>query len=250
MAHSFIQAFENETEAFRAFARLFPDETVLLIDTYDTLEGARQAVVVGREMARAGKRLRGVRLDSGDMVRLSAEVRRILDEGGLTDARIFASGSLNEYRIEAALKAGAPIDAFGVGSHLAVSYDAPGLDIVYKLVEYNRRPVMKLSPDKQTLPGCKQVMRRYSASGQMLEDIIALREERIDGMEPLLVPVMEQGKKIRSPRRLEDIRSYTASQLSKLPPPLRTLHGTAPYAVHESDALRNLRSQLAHELGR
>jgi nicotinate phosphoribosyltransferase len=251
VAHSFIQAFETETEAFRAFSRLFPDNSVLLIDTYNTLEGARRAVVIGQEMAREGKRLRGVRLDSGDMVHLSSEVRRILDEADLEDARIFSSGSLNEYKIDEALAAGAPIDAFGVGSHLAVSYDAPGLDIVYKLVEYGGRPVLKLSQDKQTLAGRKQVFRSYaySDSGEMTQDMIALRDEHIAGMEPLLVPVVEQGTKLVPPRKLGDIRSYAASQLARLPRSLKTLRGRAPYSVRHSKALRKLQTQLVGQHG-
>ncbi len=250
LAHSFIQAFKSEIEAFRAFARLFPDNSVLLIDTYDTLEGARRAVVVGQEMAREGKKLRGVRLDSGDMVRLSEQVRKILDEGGLPKARIFSTGALNEYRIDEALAAGAPIDSFGVGSHLAVSYDAPGLDIVYKLVEYDNRPVLKLSQDKQTLAGRKQVFRRYDESGEMVEDLIGLREESPNGMEPLLVPVMKQGKRVQGPAKLEEIRGYAAKQLSRLSPELRILRGTAPYPVHQSNALKELQNRLLDEHSR
>jgi nicotinate phosphoribosyltransferase len=250
LAHSFVQAFESEIEAFRAFVRLFPDNSVLLIDTYDTLEGARRAVRVGREMAQEGKKLRGVRLDSGDMVRLSAEVRKILDEGGLPNARIFSSGGLNEYRIDEALAAGAPINSFGVGSHLAVSYDAPGLDIVYKLVEYNDRPVLKLSQDKQTLAGRKQVFRRYDGSGEMIEDVIGLRQESPDGMEPLLVPVMKEGKRVHEPPNLEEIREYAASQLSRLSPELNKLRGTAPYPVSQSNALKDLQNRLLNEHSR
>jgi nicotinate phosphoribosyltransferase len=249
MAHSFIQAFENETEAFRTFSKLFPDNSVLLVDTYDTLEGVRRAVSVGHEMGRAGRKLRGVRLDSGDMVRLSAEARKILDESGLNDVQIFASGSLNEYRIEEALATGAPIDAFGVGSHLAVSYDVPGLDIVYKLVEYGSRPVLKLSQDKRTLAGRKQVFRRYLDSGEMSEDVIGLREERRDGFSPLLVPVMRGGQRLVASKELDKIREYTASQLAGLPSPLRALRGTAPYRVRQSDALNALQERLVDEHG-
>ena len=249
LAHSFVQSFEEEIEAFRAFARVFPSNTVLLIDTYDTLEGARRAVTVGQEMAGRGAKLRGVRLDSGDMVPLSKEVRRILDEGGLPDAKIYASGSLNEYRIEEALAAGAPIDGFGVGSHLGVSYDAPVLDIVYKLVEYDHRPVVKLSQDKQTLAGRKQVFRRYTDSGEMVEDVIALRDEKLDGMEPLLVPVMKRGERIARPMRLEKIREYAAESLSRLPSSLRALRDVSPYPVHQSESVRGLQSKLVEAHG-
>jgi nicotinate phosphoribosyltransferase len=249
LAHSFVQAFEEEIEAFRAFARVFPTNTVLLIDTYDTIEGARRAVTVGQEMARRGAKLRGVRLDSGDMAPLSKEVRRILDEGGLPDAKIYASGSLNEYRIEEALAAGAPIDGFGVGSHLGVSYDAPVLDIVYKLVEYGHRPVLKLSQEKQTLAGAKQVFRRYASSGEMVEDTIALREEKLDGMEPLLVPVMERGKRIGLSPTLEQIRERAAENLARLPESLKTLREVNLYPVRQSDAVRDLQSKLVDSQG-
>jgi nicotinate phosphoribosyltransferase len=249
LAHSFIQAFENEGDAFRAYARLFPDETVLLIDTYDTLEGAKHAVSVGQELSRAGKTLRGVRLDSGDMIHLSVEVRKILDEGGLKDTRIFSSGSLNEYRIEEAIRAGAPIDAFGVGSHLAVSYDAPGLDIVYKLVDYNARPVMKLSLGKRTLPGKKQVFRRHTDIGEMKEDVIGLRDEHISGMSPLLVPVMQNGKRTGETPSLKEIRARATAQLSALPSEMKALRGPVTYTVRMSDRLLNLQNQLLGELG-
>ena len=249
LAHSFVQSFEEEIEAFRAFARVFPSNTVLLIDTYDTLEGARRAVTVGQEMAGRGAKLRGVRLDSGDMVPLSKEVRRILDEGGLPDAKIYASGSLNEYRIEEALAAGAPIDGFGVGSHLGVSYDAPVLDIVYKLVEYDHRPVVKLSQDKQTLAGRKQVFRRYADSGEMVEDVIALRDEKLDGMEPLLVPVMKRGERVARPPKLEQIREHAAENLARLPVSLRGLREVSPYPVRQSEAVRGLQSKLVESHG-
>ncbi len=249
VAHSFVQSFEHELDAYRAFAQVFPSNTVLLIDTYDTLEGARHAVTVGREMAERGAQLRGVRLDSGDMIRLAKEVRRILDEGGLTETKIFASGALNEYRIEEALAAGAPIDGFGVGSHLGVSYDAPALDIVYKLVEYADRPVVKLSQDKQTLAGRKQFFRRYADSGEMLEDLIALRDEELEGAEPLLFPVMARGKRLSAPTPLNEIREYAAENLARLPARLKTLRETAPYPVRQSEAIRALQSKLVEEHG-
>ena len=249
VAHSFIQSFEQELDAFGTFARVFPSNTVLLIDTYDTLQGARHAVTVGREMAERGAQLRGVRLDSGDMIRLAKAVRRILDEGGLPETKIFASGGLDEYRIEEALGAGAPIDGFGVGSHLGVSYDAPALDIVYKLVEYADRPVVKLSQDKQTLGGRKQFFRRYAESGEMLEDIIALRDEELEDAEPFLFPVMARGKRLRDPTPLDEIRKYAAENLARLPSRLKTLRKTASYPVQQSEAIRALQSKLVEEHG-
>ncbi len=247
LAHSFIQAFDNEIQAFRAFAKLFPENTVLLIDTYDTLAGARRAVEVGQEMSRDGKKLRGVRLDSGDVVRLSTQVRKILDDGGLHDAKIYSSGSLNEYRIADALKAGAPIDAFGVGSHLAASFDSPELDMVYKLVEYDARPVLKLSPHKRTLAGPKQIFRRTSPAGEMVEDVLATRDEQIEGMEPLLVPVMETGKRAKDAPSLHAIREYTMTELSKLPKELKAIRTEEAYPVRQSERLRRLQKRLVDE---
>jgi nicotinate phosphoribosyltransferase len=247
LAHSFVQAFEDEAEAFRAFARVFPDQTILLIDTYDTIEGARLAAEVGREMAGQGHRLAGVRLDSGDTVALSFEVRRILDEAGLSEAQILVSGSLDEYAIERARQAGAPIAGFGIGTQLGVSYDAPALDIVYKMVQYGERPVLKLSQDKQTLGGAKQCFRRFDASGQMLEDVLALRQESIEGAEPLLLPVMEGGRRLAESPRLEAIRRRAQAQLASLPERLRALRGSATYPLRHSPALAELQERLVAE---
>ncbi len=160
MAHSYVQAFPHEIDAFRAFARTFPAGPTLLIDTYDTIAAAHKAVVVARELAARGQRLAGVRLDSGDIPALAREVRRIFDAAGLSDVRIFVSGGLDEEIIEDYLDAGAPIDAFGVGTRMNVSADAPYLDMAYKLVQYGGRNVAKLSPGKATWPDAKQVWRR------------------------------------------------------------------------------------------
>ena len=162
MAHSYVESFTDELEAFRAFAVSYPQHTVLLIDTYDTVHGARRAAVVGQEMAQRGQHLLGVRLDSGDMTALSKEVRVILDQAGLQDVQIVASGSFDEYRIDAAVRDGACIDAFGVGTKMGVAADMPYLDMAYKLVQYDGRPVMKLSTGKATLVDQKQVWRRRS----------------------------------------------------------------------------------------
>ncbi|WP_299288736.1 nicotinate phosphoribosyltransferase, partial [Thermoflexus sp.] len=206
MAHSFIMAFAEEEEAFRAFAETFPERAIFLIDTYDTLEGARRAARVGLELRERGRRLLGVRLDSGDLLALSREVRRILDEAGLPEVRILASGGLDEYRIEELVQAGAPIDAFGVGTRMGVSEDWPWLDMAYKLVAYEGRPARKLSPGKASLPGPKQVFRFYDEEGKMKEDILALREERIEGGAPLLEKVMEGGRLLRPHPALAELR--------------------------------------------
>ncbi|MBA2459627.1 MAG: nicotinate phosphoribosyltransferase, partial [Gemmatimonadales bacterium] len=184
MAHSYVTAFAEELEAFRAYARGFPDDAILLLDTYDTLEGARKAAIVAGELAARGGRLSGVRLDSGDLLALSREVRRTLDGAGFPDVRILASGGLDERDIARLLAAGAPIDAFGVGTRMNVSADAPSVDLVYKLVCYDGRDVLKLSEGKETWVGEKAVYRM--AEG----DVLALAEEAApDGAgESLLQP--------------------------------------------------------------
>src|SRR5437867_3659816 len=160
MAHSYVMAFDDEQRAFDAYAAEFPDAAVLLVDTYDTDEGLRRAAAVGREMAGRGKTLRGVRLDSGDVIALSRTARTILDDAGLRDTQIFVSGDLNEWRVDNIISAGAPVDAFGVGTELGVVLDAPALPGVYKLAEYAGRGRKKTSPRKESLPGRKQVWRR------------------------------------------------------------------------------------------
>lgn len=153
MAHSYVQAFDQEIESFRAFARSFPDTCILLIDTYETLEGARRAAIVGREMAAAGHTLRAVRLDSGDLAVLAPRVRAVLDEAGLPNVDLFASGGLDEHYIARLVAANAPIGAFGVGSAVGVAADHPVLDMAYKMVTFDGRPVLKLSEGKATWPG-------------------------------------------------------------------------------------------------
>ncbi|MFD0487424.1 hypothetical protein ACFQ0O_10785 [Saccharopolyspora spinosporotrichia] len=181
MAHSYVEAFPCERDAFLAFARDFPEAAVLLVDTYDTLHGVRTAI----ELASEVRGPLGVRLDSGDLAGLSKQTRELLDEAGLTGARIMASGGLDEHRLAEITAAGAPIDAFGIGTRMGVSADAPSLDSAYKLVEYEGRPVMKLSPEKLTAPGAKQVYR----GGTGEADLLALREEPPpDGRRPCCGP--------------------------------------------------------------
>ena len=189
MAHSYVMAFDDELEAFRSFAEEFPDGTVLLVDTYDTEHGLRLAVEVGRELAGRGQTLRGVRLDSGDPIALSRIARRALDEAGLRDAQIFVSGDLNEWRIAELVAAGAPVDAFGVGTELGVVADAPALAGVYKLVEYAGRPRAKRSALKETIAGRKQVWRRSDGT-----DVLARDDVEIEGARPVLVRVMSGGR--------------------------------------------------------
>ncbi|MBM0226544.1 nicotinate phosphoribosyltransferase, partial [Micromonospora sp. ATA51] len=192
MAHSYVEAFPDERAAFRAFAADFPTNPVFLVDTYDTPAGVRAAVDVITELGLTGPL--GVRLDSGDLAALAQQTRAILDGAGLTQAKIVASGSLDEDVIATLVAKGAPIDAYGIGTRMGVSFDAPSLDSAYKLVAFGDRPVLKLSPGKATLPGPKQVFRDPAgASG----DVVGLRDEPPPaGREPLLVPVMRGGRRL------------------------------------------------------
>jgi nicotinate phosphoribosyltransferase len=217
MAHSYVMAFEREEDAFRAYAEEFPDRTVLLVDTYDTEEGLRRAASVGREMAGRGQTLAGVRLDSGDVIALARAARKTLDEAELRDTTIFASGDLNEWRVQEIVSSGAPVDAFGVGTELGVVADAPALPGVYKLVEYGGRPRMKRSVAKETLGGRKQAWRRDRGG-----DVLALDGERIDGARPLLERVMEAGRAAHN-GTLADARQRCASALAALPEDLRDI---------------------------
>ncbi len=238
VAHSFIESFPSELEAFRAFARTYPGDPILLIDTYDTLRGAEHAVVVARELAREGRRVRAVRLDSGDLVALSRAVREILDRAGFPDIQIFASGGLDEYELAALVAAGAPIDGFGVGSKLGTSADAPLADMAYKLVEYEGRPTLKLSTGKRTLIGAKQVWRRVGPDGTYAEDVIALREEPPPGSDwiPLLRPVVRRGEVLELPS-LSELREHHQREMERFPRWFRTLDPERTYPVRLSEQL-------------
>ena len=178
MAHSFVETFPTELDSFRAYAESFPDSTTLLVDTYDTLEGVKKAVSVAGEMRRRGHVSRAIRLDSGDLLDLAVKARAMLDGAGLADVQVFASGGLDEFGVDSLLGSGAPIDGFGVGTKVGVSADAPWTDCAYKLVEYDGRPVLKLSPGKQSLPGRKQVFRYRDESGIYVRDVVGLADEQ------------------------------------------------------------------------
>jgi nicotinate phosphoribosyltransferase len=246
MAHSFVTAFGDELEAFRAYARAFPDSATLLIDSYDTLEGARKAVTVARELAERGHALAAVRLDSGDLLALSREVRRILDEAGFPGIRIVASGGLDEHDVEHLLASGAPVDGFGIGTRLNVSADAPSLDLVYKLVRYGDRDVLKLSEGKETWVGAKAVYRELDAQGRAAGDVLALEEEPAPpgGGESLLEPVMRGGELLRPHPPPGEVRRRCAAQLATLPEGLRRLRDHDDYPVRPSNLLRE-RQRLA-----
>jgi nicotinate phosphoribosyltransferase len=246
MAHSYIACFEDEAAAFEAFTRAYPRGATLLIDTYDTLRGAERAADVARGLAARGGRLGGVRIDSGDLLKLSAGVRRTLDEAGLADARIFASGNLDEHGIARLVAARAPIDGFGVGSRLAVSADAPYLDAVYKLVAYDGRPVLKLSPGKETLPGSKQVWRRLE-DGRFAGDVVGLPgRDAPAAAEPLLEPMLAGGERLVR-CGLADARERAAAQRAALPAAHRALDAE-PYPVEVGAALAALRDEVAGEV--
>jgi|SRR5579875_887220 len=243
MAHSYVQTFPDEETAFRAYARSFPEGSVFLIDTYEPLAGARHAARVGQELAAAGHTLRGVRLDSGDLIELSFAVREILDAAGLRTTTIFASGNVDEHLIAAAVARGAPIDAFGVGTRMGVSADAPYLDMAYKLVAYEGRPVLKLSAAKATWPGAKQVWRRRAADA--LADTVALADEAPPAdAEPLLVVAMEEGQR-RLHEPLATARARAGQELAALPAALRRIDAPQPPRVAFSAALVALRDRVA-----
>ncbi|HEY7190921.1 MAG TPA: nicotinate phosphoribosyltransferase [Vicinamibacterales bacterium] len=258
MAHSFIETFDDESKAFAAFAQSRPDNLVLLLDTYDTEAAARKVVALATRLQAAGIAIRSVRLDSGDLVALSRSVRGILDAGGLADVTIFASGGLDEDAIAELVRAGAPIDGLGVGTSLTTSSDAPVLDCVYKLQEYAGIPRRKRSANKATWPGRKQVWRHYDADGRMAGDRLALdiasgpapSHARGTGQsgEPLLEPVMQNGRRLRPPPSLDDIRQNAKRELERLPEPLRRLEPGTTYPVEVADALKELAAEVDRRL--
>ena len=243
MAHSFVQAHDDEAAAFEHFARSFPGNAVLLIDTYDTEAAARKAVALAPRLAADGIAIKGVRLDSGDLASHARKVRQILDQGGLEKTVIFASGNLDEYRLKALLDSGAPIDGFGVGTSLVTSGDAPSLDSVYKLMEYAGRPRRKRSEGKATWPGRKQVYRRYGPDGRMREDLMTIEADAQEG-DALIQPLMTAGRRLVPPPGLAEIRARALRQYALLPEPLKSLDTAAAYSVVVSDALRRLAAEV------
>jgi nicotinate phosphoribosyltransferase len=239
MAHSFVQSYDDEVAAFEAYATSRPDNLTLLIDTYDTEAAARKVVALAPRLRAKGITIGAVRLDSGDLAVLSRAVRGILDAGGLPGVKIFASGGLDENSVAALLRAGAPIDGFGIGTSLTTSSDAPTLDCVYKLEEYAGLPRRKRSAGKETWPGRKQVWRRFGPDGRMAGDVLTLEDDRQDG-EPLLVPIMQNGRRLVPSPRLAECQARAARELARLPEPLRQLGSQAPYTVEVADALVRL----------
>jgi nicotinate phosphoribosyltransferase len=244
MAHSFVQAHDSEAASFEAFATLYP-ETTLLVDTYDTLEGVGKVIDLSRKLGDRF-RVRAVRLDSGDLGALASAVRTMLDAAGLKHVTIFASSSLDEYEIQRLLSSGAPIDAFGVGTKLAVMEDASHLDMAYKLVEYGGKGRVKLSSSKVLYPGQKQVFRQFE-EGFMVRDVIGRVDEQLPG-EPLLYPVMLRGAPTTH-IDIEQSRRHFQCELGRLPAHLRTLEPSAsPYPVGFSERLLRDLARIRAEL--
>ncbi|MFQ5715855.1 MAG: nicotinate phosphoribosyltransferase [Nitrospinales bacterium] len=243
MAHSFIQAHKNEMQAFENFARSHPENIVLLLDTYDTEEAAKMTVKLASRLKQEGIAIKGVRLDSGDLAETARSVRRILDEAGLREIRVIASGNLDEFALRDFAVRQAPIDGFGIGSRLTTSADVPYLDCVYKLQEYAGRPCRKRSEGKSTWPGRKQVYRRRDDAGRMTEDWLTLEEERRDG-DPLLQPVMRKGRRLAPPVPLSQSRQRAAQELSRLPDALKSLEPGAVFPVKLSSHLRELADKV------
>jgi nicotinate phosphoribosyltransferase len=246
LAHSFVMAFHEEEEAFRRFQQLFPEHAVLLVDTYDTLAAIDKIVA-------SGLRPSAVRLDSGDLYELSREVRRKLDAAGLSGTKIFATSDLDEHVISELLARGAQVDAFGVGTSLATSKDAPSLGGVYKLVDVysDGGPSYraKLSGGKATYPGCKQVFRKSGPNGSYTGDLIARCSEQHASDISLLTPVMRHGKRIMPSPRLIEVREHAQQEISKLPAGVRRLHHPATYPVRFSHELENLLEEFRTRFG-
>jgi nicotinate phosphoribosyltransferase len=246
MAHSFVESFPSELDAFRAFAATYSDRSILLVDTYDTIEGTKLAIEVGRELAAHGHRLQGIRVDSGDLLELSRGARALLDEAGLEKAMVFASGGLDEHDVAALLGAGAPIGGFGIGTKLVTSADAPFLDLAYKLVELDGRPKLKLSPGKATLPGPKQVWRVRDDEGVAFDVVEIASAEGPQGGDALLVEVMRGGERlVREP--LAAARERAAAERAALPPRYRALNAEPP-EVRIGPSLKQLQRESVRRL--
>lgn len=243
MAHSFIQAHDGEFAAFEDFARSHPRANTLLIDTYDTEAAARGLAPLARRLAADGIAIQGVRIDSGDLGQRAADVRAILDADGLRDIRIFVSGNLDEYSVQALLAAGAPIDGFGVGTRMNTSNDCPYLECAYKLQEYAGAARRKRSEGKASWPGRKQVFRRFDADGRMAGDTLALAGDDLPGT-PLLECVMRGGQRTGPSPALTAVRDYARAQMARMPETWRKLETGVPYPVEVAPTLQALARQV------
>lgn len=246
MAHSFIEAHADEKTAFIDFAESNPGNVTLLIDTYNTISGARKAAEVAKILQRKGIQVRGIRLDSGDLLELAKQVRAIFDDEGLHNLLIFASGNIDEYLLQALLDGGAPINGFGVGTKMDTSSDAPYLDCAYKLVEYAGKPRLKKSDGKTTWPGRKQVFRRHQ-NGKMQKDILALEGDNLGG-KPLINPVMTNGERVSETPSLKEIRAHALAEVDSLPTGLKQLSDASAYPVDISPSLLKLKKDVEESL--
>jgi len=249
MAHSFIMSFEREIDAFRAYVSSFPNNAILLIDTYDTLGGAKNAVQVAKEMAGRGQKLIGVRIDSGDLAEQARTVRRIFDGANLREVKIIGSGGLDEYDLADMADAGAPFDSYGVGTKMGTSADAPWTDMSYKLVEYGDRPMLKLSTGKLSCPGKKQVFRQRDGHGNLERDLIALRHE-VSAGESLLKEAMRNGKTIAPCPALAESREIFAAEFAALPWSVKAILNPSNYAVDLSAKLKALHDETVEKIMR
>ncbi|MFA5114885.1 MAG: nicotinate phosphoribosyltransferase [Candidatus Omnitrophota bacterium] len=252
MAHSFVLSFKREIDSFLAYSRVFPDKSTLLVDTYDVKKGIDNAVIAGLYLKGKGYSLRGIRLDSGDIVYWSRKARRMLDARGFRKVGIVASGNLDEFKIKKLLQKGALVESFGVGTNMGTSIDAPCLDVIYKLSEISDEagrflPKMKLSRGKATYPGRKQVFRIRDKAAGYAKDILALESEDIKG-EPLLRKVVAGGRVVYRQEPLERIRKRAAAQLSCFPSSLKAIDRKYRYPLIISDGLRNIMRLLARQL--
>jgi nicotinate phosphoribosyltransferase len=243
MAHSFIQAHDDETDAFDHFAHSLPENVILLIDTYDTEAAAEKVVKLAPKLKLDGIKIKGVRLDSGDLADHAFKVRQILDAAGLREVTIFASGSVDEYVIERLQQQGACIDGFGIGTHMDTSADAPYLDCAYKLVEYAGKARRKRSEGKVLWPGRKQVYRNYDPEGRMKNDVLTLAEDHLDG-EPLILPIMIAGQRVAAREPLPESRQRALREINRLPEALKSIGAGPEYPVAVAEAIRTLAREV------
>jgi nicotinate phosphoribosyltransferase len=247
MAHSLVEVFTSELDAFRHYMMTAKGPVSILVDTYDTLGGVAHVIQIARE----GLRVDAIRLDSGDLLGLARRARRMLDDAGLGHVQIFASGGLDEYELERLEGAGAPIDGYGIGTRLGMSADAPAVDMVYKVVEYDSRPCLKLSEGKASLVGPKQVWRRRQRDGGFASDLLAARDEPAPGpdWEPLLEPAMIGGHPTPPPA-LSAVRSRHEQERGSLPRDLLRLRPDRPYPVSVSATLADRQRRAVEEVRR
>lgn len=239
MAHAFVEAFGDEQTAFEAFAATFPQHTVLLVDTYDSVGGLHRAVQVAGQLKAKGHKLVGVRLDSGDLVDMSQKARKLLDQAGLDDTKVVVSGSLDEFGLAEVVSQGAMVDVFGVGTRMGSSADAPYLDFAYKLVNYEGRPTLKLSTGKETWADRKQIWRRLDENGHISQDVLGLSDEKLEG-EPLLIPVMQGGRRLEPESDWRLAHQRVKEQLLTLPAACLSLKDPQPLRIKPSVALQKL----------